>query len=119
VLHFPTWKAGRRIHSAAATLRLDPGLKDALARVAARRIALSPGDPVLLREALQARKGNAEELPDQRGRETFLSFASRRIPVPSHAPLEHSPDKAALHLILLYPPPAERSLRPTERLGRG
>ena len=47
-----------RLNSANATLRLDPGLKDALARVAAAEDrSVAQVIRVLLREALQAREG--------------------------------------------------------------
>jgi len=47
-----------RLNSANATLRLDPGLKDALARVAAEEDrSVAQVIRVLLREALQVREG--------------------------------------------------------------
>jgi len=47
-----------RVQSAAATLRLDPGLKDALERLAAEEDrSVAQVIRVLLREALKAREG--------------------------------------------------------------
>jgi hypothetical protein len=59
VLHLPAMgRPGGRVHSVNATLRLDPGLKDALTRVAAEEDrSVAQVIRVLLREALQAREG--------------------------------------------------------------